>query len=188
MTRTARAVATAAAVGLLLAGCGYDITGTPTRTTVAEGPTDETMADGGTVADQDSGAAARPPAPSVDTEVPAELAWELSGLTPPPDAQTVSSVQRPNDQDVRSYLVQATTTPEAAAAVCDQMGGLLPATSTPPTDSELDSFGLDDVPQGELGVCFGSTNGEQLVVQRDVLVATTGDRTTVWLSVYEMPR
>ncbi len=188
MTRAPRTT-TAAAIGaalLLLAGCGYDITGTPTSPT---GGTDVRNADGtdstGSTTEAAPGASS---APATDTEVPAEQAWALAGLTPPDGADVVSSVQRPNEQDVASYLVVSTTTPEAAAALCDQLGGLLPTLGAPLSERQRAPFGLTEDPEGELGLCFGASNGEDLVVQRDVLVAESGGTATVWLSAYEMPR
>lgn len=182
MTRALRT--TTAAIGaalLLLAGCGYDITGTPTSPT---GGTD--VRNPGST--DDAGDPGTSVAPATDTEVPAEQAWTMAGLTPPDGAEVVSSVQRPNEQDVASYLVVSTTTPEAAAELCDQLGGLLPTLGAPLSERQRSPFGLTEDPEGELGLCFGATNGEDLVVQRDVLVAESGGTATVWMSAYEMPR
>lgn len=182
MTRALRTTSAAAGVALLLlAGCGYDITGTPTEGTEVR----DTDGTGTTTDATDPGPST---VPATETEVPAEQAWALSGLTPPDGAEVVSSVQRPDEQDLASYLVVATTTPEAAAALCDQLGGLLPTLGAPLSDRQRAPFGLAEDPEGELGLCFGALNGEDLVVQRDVLVAESGGTATVWVSAYEMPR
>ncbi|WP_380163803.1 hypothetical protein [Jannaschia sp. R86511] len=184
MTRHAhaRTAALGAAVLLGLAGCGYDITGKPTGETTVRDSTDR-------AAPATGGASTAPTvAPSTATDAPAEQAWALADLTPPADAEVVSSVQRPNEQDVASYLVVSTTTPEAAAALCDQLGGLLPTLGAPLSDRQRAPFELTEDPEGELGLCFGAVDGAERAVQRDVLVAESGGTATVWLSVYEMPR
>lgn len=127
-------------------------------------------------------------APSVETTVPADEAYALAELEPPPDARTVSSVQRPNDGGVASYLVVQTTTPETALAFCSQLGGMGPLLGQPLSDAQRSTFHLTEDPPGELGVCGNMTKGERYGVQRDVLVAVTDDTGTVWVSAFEMLR
>lgn len=129
-----------------------------------------------------------PDAPDVVTAVPAEDAWRLARLKPPTETRVLTSVQRPNETNVGSYLLVATTTPDAATALCDHVG--LPTT---PPDGSLDesartAFDLAEDPDGDLTVCSGTTNGERMLVRRDVLVAASGGTATVWLSAFEILR
>lgn len=171
--RTALA-ALALATLLAAAGCGTDIRGRPT----GDGPAPTVAGSPGSDGEESG----------VDdsTEVAAE-AWELSGLTPPAGAETVSAVSRPDPDDLPSYLVVLTTTPEAGRELCDQLGGRLPVGDLGLSDSELTGWDLAAAPAGELGVCRASLVGDY-DVQRDVLLAEQDGAATVWLSTYRLPR
>ena len=125
------------------------------------------------------------PSPGTTVEVDAAQALDLGGLTLPPDARVDSSVQRPNELGLRSYLVQIEATADAATTLCSQVSQPLPAGDTGLTAAELKAFGLTAEPAGALHICGASLPGH--AVERRVLVATEADGARVWLSVYEVP-
>lgn len=125
------------------------------------------------------------PTQSVPSEVSPDAAYALAGLEPV-DGEVLSALQRPSPYDLESYLLVVRAGTEQAEVFCDQMGGLLNLRSTPISERQLAGWGLDATPPGELGVCQGSLPGNYSV-QRDVLVATEDDETTVWVSVYDTP-
>ena len=174
-----RLLASVGVLALLLGtGCSTDIRGRP----LDPDPTAVT----GPAGDPTAAATSGQETPTVDTDAPAQDVWDLASLTPPEAAEVISSVRRPSTADRPSYLLVATTTPEAARAVCDQLGGRLPVGPSGLSDTELRGWALEDEPPGELGVCTASLPGD-VDVQRDVLLAETDGAATLWLSTYRVP-
>lgn len=163
-------VAAVIAAGLPLAACGQE---TPPLVTGRTTTPDDVLAGPG-------------PAPEAVVDAPADEVWGLAQLVPPDDLAVTSSVRRPDADGLASYLLVGTTTPDGAAALCDQVGGLVPVPADGLAGTDLDGWGLAQAPAGELGTC-GAPEPVVPSVLRDVLAATADGTTTVWVSAYDTP-
>lgn len=124
------------------------------------------------------------PAPAVAADVAPDEVWGLAQLVPPADLVVGSAVRRPDADDLASYLLVGTTSPEGARTLCDQLGGLVGTTAL--DGDQRASWGLDADPAGTLGTCSGP---DPVVpsVQREVLVVEADGTATVRLSTYDTP-